>query len=290
VFAQNRAPSNPLYLTSIKANIGHAESASGAASLAKLVLMLRHRIIPAVISLKNLNPTIHDLELDGTCIPAQSVPWNAPQDGSRRLALLNNFGAAGSNAAMILEEPPKSTHRLESAASAFVVGVSCDTEEAVETQRTAFIRHLEEHIHDALSLTDFSYTATARRQPFLFRLASAGKTKEELITNLRGAQITQVRNCLARIVFVFSGQGGQYLGMGSGLYKTLPAFRQIVDSCHGKLVACGYPGILSIINPTEDQVDEDFRAYQSAVFVLEYALAAMWKNWGVKPDAVVGHR
>ena len=278
-------------MTSIKANIGHAEAASGAASLAKLLLMLRNRTIPAVISLKTLNPNIPSLEADHTCIPTQLGPWNAPQDGSRRLALLNNFGAAGSNAALLLEESADPARPVESAAPAFVVGFACDSEEAVETQRAAYIRHLEENVHDALALTDFAYTSTARRQLFRYRLAGAGKTKEELITDLRRSQVMQVGDAAAgKTVFVFSGQGGQYVGMGAGLYKTLPAFRQIVDKCHEKLVAWGFPGILSIINPAEGETDGDFRAFQSAVFVLEYACAAMWKSWGIKPDAVAGHR
>jgi acyl transferase domain-containing protein len=277
-------------LTSIKANIGHAEAASGAASLAKLILMLRNRKIPALISLKNLNPNILDLESDGTHIPTQLVSWNAPHDSGRRLAVLNNFGAAGSNAAMILEEPSERTRPLGSATSVHIVGISCDSEEAIEARRAAYIRHLEEQAHSATTLADFSYTATARRQIFRFRLAGVGKTKEELIANLRRAQVMQVGDSLGKTVFVFSGQGGQYLGMGIDLYKTLPAFRRIVDKYHWQLVAWGFPGILGVINPAENQTDEDFRSFQSAVFVLEYALTATWKSWGLKPDAVIGHR
>ena len=106
VFSVNRTPDNPLHVTSVKANIGHAEAASGAAGLAKLVLMLQKQTIPAVISLKKLNPRIPPLSQDGTVIDTELTSWSAPSDGSPRLALLNNFGAAGSNGALILEEAP----------------------------------------------------------------------------------------------------------------------------------------------------------------------------------------
>lgn len=271
--------------------MGHAEAASGAASLAKLLLMFRKNTIPPVISLKSLNPNIPDLATDGTCIPTQCLPWHAPHDGGRRLALLNNFGAAGSTVAMVLEEPPTAPPRPSTTAPAFVVGISCDSEAALETQRAAFLRHIDEHAPDARALTDLTYTAVARRQQFRYRLAAAGATREELVAALRRAEVMQVGNdAPGKTVFVFSGQGGQYVGMGAALYRTLSAFRAIVDSCHKKLLAWGFPGILDIINPEDGQKDEDFRAFQSAVFVLEYALAAMWKSWGLKPDAVVGHR
>lgn len=296
VFAQNRTSANPLHLTSIKANIGHAEAASGAASLTKLLLMLRNRTIPAVISLKQLNPNIPDLASDGTCIPTTNVPWNAPHDGGRRIALLNNFGAAGSNVAALVEEAPEAP--LVPSASgqvcvgAFVVGIACDSEEAVETQRAAYVRHIETKVHDAQGLADFAYSATARRRAHRYRIAASASTKEGVCEALKRAQIVQAFDSApGKIVFVFSGQGGQYIGMGKELYKTLPAFAKVVDECHEKLLSWGFPGILGLVSPAEDApVEGDFRAFQQAVFVLEYALAMMWTSWGITPDAVAGHR
>ena len=251
--------------------------------------MLRHRAIPPVISLKNLNASIRGLDEDHTVIPTSRMEWKKPTDGGKRLALLNNFGAAGSNAALILEEHENDARSVESAAPAFVVGISCDSEEALEHQRVAYIKHIDEDVSDTLALSDTSYTATARRQMYRYRLAAAGTTKEEVVAELRRAQPVHVPDSKGRTVFVFSGQGGQYVGMGQQLYKTLSAFREIVDHCHEKLVKWGYPGVLDIINPG-GEVEEDFRGFQEAVFVVEYGLAEMWKGWGVKPDAVAGHR
>ncbi|KAI0685572.1 beta-ketoacyl synthase [Cytidiella melzeri] len=290
VFAQNRSSTNPLHLTSIKANIGHAEAASGAASLVKLLLMLRNRTIPPMISLKQLNPKIKDLASDGTCIDTELVPWIAAR-ASKRLALLNNFGAAGSNAALILEEVIATPRSTDHNPHAFVLGLSCDSEEALEKQRFAYLRFLREDLadSDAVGLGDFTYTATARRQQYDFRLSAAGKTKQELCSALEGARPAEVRAACGKVVFVFSGQGGQYVGMGAQLYHTLPAFRRVVDYCHGKLLEWGFDGILHVISPQDEDTKDDFQAYQCAVFALECALAAVWSSWGLKPDAVVGH-
>lgn len=292
VFAQNRSAANPLHLTSIKANIGHAEAASGAASLAKLLLMLRYHTIPPTISLKQLNPNIRELTLDNTCIDTEVVPWETPGGKGRRLALLNNFGAAGSNAALILEEAPSHLWSSDRAPAGFVLGLSCDSEEALEAQRRAYLQLLQDDTFDSpTALADFTYTATARRQLYRFRLSASGGTKEELSNELQGARPITVDESHRKLVFVFSGQGGQYVGMGSQLYKTLPAFRRVVDYCQAKLLDLGYGDILRIIDPKEgEDACDDSQLYQCSVFALECALAEAWTSWGLKPDAVAGHR
>lgn len=254
--------------------------------------MMQHRTIPAVISLKQLNPSIRDLASDGTCIDTKRTVWSPPRgkdDG--RLALLNNFGAAGSNAALILQERPARPARAGYMPTMpVIVGLSCESEQALEEQRAVYIRHIEEYVESPVDLADFAYTATARRQTYRYRIAANGKTKEEVCASLRTAQAMQVNDVRGKVVFVFSGQGGQYLGMGSQLYSSSADVRRIVDHCHEKLVSWGFPGILDVIRPPSEGQHEDFRAYQAAVYVLECALASLWKVWGVQPDAVAGHR
>ena len=258
--------------------------------------MLRNRIIPPVISLKQLNPRIKDLASDGTCIDTELVPWYHGRSGSgsgKRLALLNNFGAAGSNAAMILEEASLPSRNDTSRPHAFVLGLSCDSQEALEQQRSAYLQLLKDEISDSnvTALGDLAYTSTARRQQHRFRLAVAGQSREELCANLEKASPVDLRDVQHKVVFVFSGQGGQYGGMGAKLYQTVPTFREVVDYCDRKLVEWGFRSILPIINPAEgEQTEEDLQAYQCAVFALECALASMWTSWGLEPDAVAGHR
>ncbi|KAI8970630.1 ketoacyl-synt-domain-containing protein [Trametes punicea] len=290
VFAVGRTQDDPLHITSIKANIGHAEAASGAASLAKLILMMRERTIPRHISFQRLNPSIPDLTIDNVRIDKENVPWQCRRE--THLALLTNFGAAGSNVALILEEylPPPRQALTE---RDLILGLSCKSSAAAEQRRQAYMEKLKGTTEDKASLRDFAYTATARRQLHPYRLAASGGCKEELLASLHAAKIVEVRPC-SQVIFVFSGQGSQYVGMGADLYQHIPPFARIVDDCHKRLVASNSPGILDIFRKDDRHIDGTFdpllfRSLQAALFVLEYALARVWMAWGVQPCAVVGH-
>lgn len=290
-----RSKDNMLTVTSIKGNIGHAEAASGAASLAKLLLMFRHRQIPPQPSLVNLNPKIEPLENDFTRINAgnECVEWTANYTG-KRIALLNNFGAAGSNAAMIVEEAPVpmvSSGEAKGAADHVLVALSAETEEALIRLRDSYIANATD-----ASLVDFAYTATARRKLRQWRMAVTADSSAGLAKALQDAKPTRAPQTSERsVVFVFSGQGGQHLGMGCQLYEVSATFRHVVDVCHRKLMDWGYPGVLPIICSEVDgesglSKEEELVAYQCTMFVLECALYRLWKSWGIEPDAVVGHR
>ncbi|KAA1469652.1 polyketide synthase [Dentipellis sp. KUC8613] len=295
IFAVGRTAANPLHITSVKANIGHLEAASGAAGLAKLLLMLEHRTIPRQISLKNLNPKIIALDKDHTVIDREHAPWNPSQEGLPRLAMLNNFGAAGSNGTIILEEyvPKDPSTAQPEAPAAFVVGMSAKTPEALDELRSRYMAWLKSDASAQVSLADFAYTATARRQLYDHRSAVAASSKEELVEKLSTATTSVVSEHGGKVAFVFSGQGSQYLGMGSSLYKTVPAFKRTVDECQSILTAAGFPGVLAIINPAGETSGltqlEEFEAYQASIFTLEYALAKLWMSWGITPSVVVGH-
>ncbi|KAI8995268.1 ketoacyl-synt-domain-containing protein [Trametes punicea] len=282
VFAVRRAQDNPLHITSIKANIGHAEAASGAASLAKLILMMRERTIPRQVSFQSLNPRIPDLTIDNVRINTENVPWQCRRE--TRLGLLTNFGAAGSNGALILEEylPPSRQALME---RDLILGLSCKTAAAAEQRRQAYMEKLKGTAEDMASLQDFAYTATARRQLYPYRLAASGGCKEELLASLHAAKIVEVRPS-SQVIF--------YVGMGADLYQHIAPFARIVDECHERPVASNSPGILEIfrkdVRPIAGAFDPlHFRSLQAALFVLEYALARVWMEWGVQPCAVVGH-
>ncbi|KAI0674077.1 ketoacyl-synt-domain-containing protein [Trametes maxima] len=289
VFATGRTEDNPLHLTSIKGNIGHAEAASGAASLVKLILMLRKRTIPRHISFQRLNPKIPDLTLDGVRIDMTAVPWECR--GTTRLALLTNFGAAGSNSALILEEYVHAP-RTPTITQGLILGISCKSVEAVEARRQTYLARLEQTITDESSLQDFAYSATARRQLYRYRMSVSGGSKGGLLASLRSASVLEVRPA-ADVIFVFSGQGAQYVGMGGTLYEHILAFARIVKECHHKLLALGYPGILHVFQDPAFHLDDSnrrqFQSLQAALFVLEYAIAQLWISWGIQPRAVVGH-
>ncbi|KAI0036587.1 polyketide synthase [Vararia minispora EC-137] len=294
VFATGRSAENPLHVTSVKANIGHLEAASGAAALAKLLLMLKYGIIPRQISLKNLNPLIQPLHVDHTVINLENAAWTATIEGDTRLALLNNFGAAGSNGALLLEEHrQKAIDTRKSSQSSFVVGLSAKTEEALYRLRDSYVSWLQGPAATDVPLADIAYTATSRRIVYEHRLAVHVGSKEELVEKLNSAMGVNSGKDTRKIAFVFSGQGGQYKSMGSTLYHSHPLFKEIVDECHEFLTKSGFPGVLQVIVPEvagdPKSQAEELEVYQPAVFALEYALAMVWMSWGVTPAVVIGH-
>ena len=297
VFSATRSAQNPLHITSIKANIGHLEAASGAAGLAKLLLMLQHRTIPRLISLVNLNPRIPELATDHTLIDTKTQEWNAVTEGSPRMALLNNFGAAGSNCALVLQEHVPLANSKESGPSLVphIFGLSAKTEAALVSMRARMIDYLDTADAQNVPLSNIAYSLTARRQIYEYRVSFTARTKQELVESLlSGPSPVRVSRNNGRAAFVFSGQGGQYVGMGSALYKSVPLFQSIVDQCHSFLVGSGFAGVMQFIAPDENRSIlpemEELEVYQSAIFALEYALSQLWISWGVTPAIVVGHR
>jgi acyl transferase domain-containing protein len=294
VFSAGRSAENPLHITSIKANIGHLEAASGAASLAKLLLMLQHRTIPRLISLVNLNPRISELTTDHTVIDTETQQWNAAKEGSPRTALLNNFGAAGSNCALVLQEYVPPANPKESAPSTvpYIFGLSAKTEAALVSMRLRVVDWLDSAEAPNAPLSDIAYSLTARRQIYEYRVSLTARTREELVEGLlSGPSSVRVSRKNGRAAFVFSGQGGQYVGMGNALYRSVPLFRSIIDHCHSFLVKSGFAGVMQYIAPDENRsILPDMEVYQSAIFALEYALSQLWMSWGVTPAIVVGHR
>ncbi|KAH0578258.1 hypothetical protein H2248_004036 [Termitomyces sp. 'cryptogamus'] len=205
--------------------------------------------------------------------------------------MLNNFGAAGSNSALLVEEHQKPVISPGCGRTHFLFGLSAKTDSALESLHSRYLDFLENL--GASSLADIAYTMTARRQIYDHRLAVSADSKEDLIIKLQRALPAQATPKDARTVFVFSGQGGQYLGMGRSLYQKSRLFKSHVDECHAILRKEGSLVVLPILtadSPTSGLSDlEEFEAYQVSIFTLQYALARLWMSWGVSPPAVVGH-
>lgn len=219
-FCQGRDPRNPLHFSSIKANIGHCEAASGGASLAKVLLMMRHGRIPPQISLKNLNPKIAALNVDGAVIDPHGAAWQQREMlGARhqpRIALVHNIGAAGSNAAMIVqeyeEELPRESHTERNGELTHTLGISGKSAKVVTQLRDNLVAHLA-GVAGEQSVADICYTMTARRQLYGHRIAVTGSSVQELAQNLSKAEPVHVsaaqKGVNDPVVFVFSGQGSQ---------------------------------------------------------------------------------
>lgn len=292
----SRASDNPLTLSSIKGNIGHAEAASGAAGLTKLLLMMRNQRIPPQAAHHTLNPRLASISSHNIHIPTKTTPWPSPPTGPpRRRALLNNFGAAGSNAALLLEEhlAPPPTPSSAPDRSTHLLNISAKTAPALESLRDSYAHLLDATPPSALG--SLCYSANARRLEHApFRLSLTGTSPTDLAQKLRRAPSPARVPPSAKpqsAVFVFSGQGAVHAGMGAELLATVPAFREAVEACNGVLVGAGFARVDALVGGGGAELDARSKAVvgQCACFVVEYALASMWMAWGVVPDVVVGH-
>ncbi|RDA85919.1 hypothetical protein CP532_2712 [Ophiocordyceps camponoti-leonardi (nom. inval.)] len=306
VFEQHHSAANPLSVTSIKGNIGHCEAASGAASLVKLLLMFRKKEIPFQTGLGSINPSLGDLRSSGILIPRRTERWHRRKTTPRR-AVLSNFGASGSNAALLVEEwdcgsrTTGSRHKVSDGdieRSAYVFALSAKSEIALQSSINRHIQLLDRE-ESRPPVRDVCYTATARRQHFDYRLSFACSSIDGLLTTLKSLHdktFTSASNVTA-MVFMFTGQGALYSGMGQELIRTYRSFRDIIVDCdrivQGLGLAC--PSILDFMLKEDYEEAEELTdvAYmivsQCACVALEYGLARMLISWGVVPDYVVGH-
>ncbi|KAH9894572.1 thiolase-like protein [Xylariomycetidae sp. FL2044] len=297
---------DPIFVGSLKGNIGHSEAASGVASLAKLLLMMEKKEVPPQASFQTLNPGLRPgLLHHGLTIPTQMQPWNKVSGQSPRRALLNNFGAAGSNAALLLEEfvPPRrhggGVHQRRPRRpkrSHDILNLSAKTSQGLETLRQSYASYLE--INPDVPLEDLCYTANARRQEYWpYRTSIVGSSSSDLLDQLRlplEKQFQSSPDHTYKTVFVFSGQGSIYPGVGADLLSTNHVFRAAVDRCDEVLLDNSFPAVKPLLNDSQvdsssQTTEESIILTQCACFVLEYALALMWKDWGLQPDVVVGH-
>lgn len=284
----------PLYIGSVKSNTGHAEAASGAAGLTKLLLMLRERAIPPQANLRSLNPRLSGMEQYNFAIARELQPWKPPP-GIPRRALLNNFGAAGSNAVLIVEEFQERPVRQIMLRSSYPFITSARTSDACLRLQDQYLRSLDKR--PSQDIRDICYTATARRQRYEHQFRLCCKTTDELTTKLKqkdSPKITKSHSSRAKIVFIFSGQGAIRSGMGKELLTTSPLFRELVLKCDKTLRALGYKSVLPMLDGSYIRDSYSFEDNvvigQCACVVLEYALAQLWCSWKVFPDIVLGHR
>ncbi|MFE1744006.1 SDR family NAD(P)-dependent oxidoreductase [Coleofasciculus sp. H7-2] len=293
VFRANTEKKNFCAIGSVKTNIGHLDAAAGVTGLIKTVLALKHKLIPPSLNFQQPNPEI-DFANSPFYVNTQLTEWKA--SSTPRRAGVSSLGIGGTNAHVVLEEPPMAVSGTSRPWQLLVL--SAKTESALETATANLAAHLKKH--PDLNLADVAYTLQVGRRAFEHRRIWVCQTVEELATRLEtpGTQkvFTHFQEPAERsIAFLFPGQGAQYVDMGRELYQTEPIFSQQVDRCAYLLqpdIGMDLRSLLYPNPPHPEAVAEKLKQTcfaQPALFVIEYALAQLWMSWGISPQAMLGH-
>lgn len=288
--AYNTAKRNYCAIGSVKTNIGHCDAAAGVAGLIKTVLSLKHKLIPASLNFEKPNPHI-GFERSPFYVNTQLQKWENNDYPLR--AGVSSFGIGGTNAHVILEEAPE--RELSSGSRPYkLLMLSARTSTALDSMADNLAKWLQEN-KDA-DLADVCYTLQAGRKEFPFRRRLLCENTEQAISALLDAQkkrsqMHRTGTQKQKLVFMFSGLGSQYLGMCKDLYSAEPVFKEEVDKCISFLLELTGQDIKPVLFAASNDKDiaHDIEMGQYLVFIIEYAIAKLLMQWGVKPGAIIGY-
>lgn len=303
VYGKGRNNENRLKIGSVKSNIGHLEAAAGVSSIIKVLLSMKHGLIPGNLHFQTPNPLINwkDTSLE---VVSQHTQWK--KENGLRVAAVNGFGFGGSNAHVIIEEYRKPQQSEE----------KTDTQEGIDwvlklsakskTSLTELVRQYHVLLTDSTKeeFQNIVYTANRSRTDLDYRIAVCagsrtmllerleqflgGKETEGVFVNTKDPLMLQKDR---KVAFMFTGQGSQYLKMGKLLYNTNEIFRQSFNQCEILFKPYLLKSIVGLIygENASDQIIERTLYAQPLIFAVEYALSKMWADYGIQPDLVMGH-
>ena len=306
-YGKGRTPDRPLLLGSVKTNVGHLESAAGVAGVIKVLLAMRHGVLPKHLHFERPNPRL-DWERLPVRVVSEALPW--PEGLGRPVrAGVSSFGFSGTNAHLIVEAydtapssvvgaPASGRHRPPKAGDEThiadrrhrVLPLSGKTPGALSELAGRYRAWLAEEERDREALSDAAWTAGTGRSHFAHRAGVVFRDAAELSEGLQlversgGASVATP----GKTAFLFTGQGSQWAGMGRDLYEREPVFRDVLDRCAAVFAEEGEGALLPVMSGDEKGLDRT-EWTQPALYALQSGLAALWESVGVRPDAVFGH-
>ncbi len=296
VVKEGRPKGSVCRVGSVKTNFGHAEGAAGVAGLIKVALSLKHHFLPASLHFQTPNPAIPWDELP-VRIQAQPEPW--PEHEGTALGGVSAFGIAGTNAHIVLTEAPETAvpgaAPGRASGSPYLVPLSARSPVALRDQAAALQAWI--HSEKPPSLRDIAYTTSIRRNHHDHRTAITAQSLEDLSQQLAdyteawdAESVLAVEPAERKILFVFPGQGSQWVGMGRQFMEREPAFRQALQQCSDAIQPLTGWSLVDILcsDAVKERLEQiDF--IQPALFAMQVSLGMVWRAYCIEPTAVVGH-
>ena len=295
-YGQDRPEDQPLWLGSLKSNIGHAQAAAGIGGVIKTVQAMRHGVLPKTLHVDEPSPHV-DWSSGAVELLTEARPW--PDNGHPRRVGVSSFGISGTNAHLILEAPPVTDTPdtvVPTVDRVVPWVVSGKTEQAVRDQAERLYEHVA--ADPGLSVVDIGYSLATTRTHHSHRAVVIADSRDGFLTGLghlvRGEAAAGVVEGIAgppgKTVFVFPGQGSQWVGMAGELMNTSLVFREAIHACADALAPYVDWSLLEVLRaepgaPPLDRVD----VVQPSLFAVMVSLAELWRSHGIYPDAVVGH-
>ncbi|MFI9768028.1 type I polyketide synthase [Streptomyces sp. NPDC052415] len=279
VLGRTRPPEEPLLVGSHKAHFGHMDSAAGIAGLLKTLLVLRHRTVPGQIHHVYPAPMI-DWESSGTLVPVEHV--RLPGEDLPLTAGVSAFGLSGTNAHVVLGSAPQPA-ATDLPDGPHTLLISATTAEGLRRLAADYGARLADPVGPVAA------ASAVRRTHLRHRIAVVGKDAADLTAALADAEGGRAAENPPKLVHVFSGQGSQWPRMGLDLAETEPVVRATLDDCDDLLLSEAGWSLYDVLRDPDPARLKATDVAQPAVFAVQVALARLWRSWGVRPDAVIGH-
>jgi polyketide synthase 12 len=290
-YGQDRV--EPLWLGSIKSNMGHTQAAAGVAGVIKMVQAMRHETLPATLHVDAPSPHV-DWSAGSVSLLTEAQPW--PADGRSRRAGVSSFGISGTNAHVIVEAVPAAEpHDAGPMPLVLPWVVSAKSDSALASQAARLAAHVR--AHGDVAAADVAWSLAGRAN-FEHRAVVVGRDRDALLAglddlagdSLTGSVIRGTAAPAGKTVFVFPGQGSQWLGMGVELLDTAPVFARQIEACAEAFAEFVDWSLVDVLRGAPDAPGLDcVDVVQPVLFAVMVSLTELWKSLGVRPDAVIGH-